>query len=79
MRIDGDEPESIQSRQIGKAYSTEEIRKSHPKAYSPWDDGEDEELVSHYIAGRSHKEISNLLGRKVGAIRSRLIKLGLGD
>ncbi|MBI4160503.1 MAG: AAA family ATPase, partial [Candidatus Yanofskybacteria bacterium] len=60
-----------------KTYSVKEIRKNYPNAYGPWDADEDKNLVHHYLAGRSHKEISDLLGRKTGAIRSRLAKLGL--
>jgi hypothetical protein len=59
-----------------KAYSVESIRAEHPKAYSSWDEQEDEELGGYFRVGRSVTAISNLLGRKPGAIRSRLKKLG---
>lgn len=60
-----------------KVYSVEDIRKSYPNAYRPWDEDEDNNLTDNYLAGRSVKEIAITLGRKKGAIRSRLAKLGL--
>ena len=59
------------------SYSVEDIRKTHPNAYRPWGEEEDENLVDHYMAGRPKREIAQLLGRDTGAIRSRLAKLGL--
>ncbi len=53
------------------------VRVEHPKAYSSWSEDEEEELSGLYRTGKPTKEISNLLGRKPGAIRSRLKKLGL--
>jgi len=63
----------------GKAYSVEDIRENYPNAYRPWDEGEDKNLVDHYLSGRSVTEIAVTLGRKKGAIYSRLAKLGLTE
>lgn len=62
-----------------KAYSVENVRKTHPNAYCPWGEDEDENLVEYHLAGRPQREIAQLLGRNTGAIRSRLVKLGLID
>ncbi|HXK41145.1 MAG TPA: PIF1 family DEAD/DEAH box helicase [Candidatus Paceibacterota bacterium] len=62
---------------VGKVYSVEDVRKNYPNAYRPWDEDEDKNLVDHYLTGRSVTEIAATLGRKTGAIRSRLAKLGL--
>ena len=60
-----------------KSYSVEEIRKNFPKAYCPWDENEDKNLSDYYLSGLSKGKIAELLGRKKGAIHSRLVKLGL--
>lgn len=60
------------------AYSVEEIRQSHPKAYEPWTSKEDERLRDMLQAGRSVSELATDFGRQPGAIQSRLRKLGLG-
>ncbi len=52
------------------------IRVDHPKAYSSWSYEEEEELSNHFRSGMPTKMISDLIGRKPGAIRSRLRKLG---
>jgi len=62
---------------ISKAYSVEDIRKNYPNAYRSWDEDEDKNLTDHYLAGRPQKEIAQFLGRQKGAVRSRLVKLGL--
>ncbi len=71
----------IQSRGNGEgedtAYSVEEIRQSHPKAYEPWTSEEDERLRDMLQAGRSVSELATDFGRQPSAIRSRLRKLGL--
>lgn len=45
------------------------------KRGSYWTREEDEELASQYLGGASDTEISNLLGRSVRAIQSRLVKI----
>ena len=58
-----------------KSYSVVEIRKKHPVAYGKWTKEEEQELISEYNNGRTIDELSNLLGRQPGGIRSRLKKL----
>jgi ATP-dependent DNA helicase PIF1 len=60
-----------------KAYSVEEIRETHRKAYEKWTEKDDLSLKAEFKAGKSVKELSEFLERKVGAIRSRLKKLNL--
>lgn len=54
-----------------------EIRKKHPNAYMPWGPDQDAKLVQLYAAGTSVPNLAKEFGRKMGAIRSRLVKLGL--
>ena len=58
-----------------KSYSVVEIRKKHPAAYGKWTKEEEQKLISEYNNGRTIYELSNLLGRQPGGIRSRLKKL----
>lgn len=57
--------------------SFEEIRKKYPKAYLPWDKVQDEKLGELFARGLSVSGLGATFGRKNGAIRARLIKLGL--
>lgn len=59
-----------------KKYSVEEVRNRHGNAYLPWTDDADAYLVRLYKEGRSVKELSEIFERAVGAISSRLRKLG---
>lgn len=52
-----------------------EIRKQFPKAYMPWTQEEDEELVELEIGGMRIPELAERFQRKPGAIRSRIRKL----
>lgn len=60
-----------------KAYSVDEIRKTHANAYQKWTPEEEAKLKEHFASGKSMKEISKILGRQKGGVRSRLRKLGL--
>jgi len=60
-----------------KAYSIEEIRKTHQNAYAPWTKEDDDKLEKLYCEGKSTKELSEVFGRNIGAIRSRIEKLEL--
>ncbi|HUU64434.1 MAG TPA: hypothetical protein VMX96_11065 [Dehalococcoidia bacterium] len=60
-----------------KAYDVEEIRAEHPKAYTKWTEEEDNILRNEYFRGKTVEELASKLQRKPGAIRSRLIRLGL--
>ena len=53
------------------------MRASHAKAYAPWSKDEDLDLKRRHQAGERVETIAAAFGRKPGAIRSRLKKLGL--
>lgn len=55
----------------------DEIREQHPQAYRTWTDDEEAMLRKMFERGKQMKEMSGKLGRKPGAIRSRLKKLKL--
>lgn len=59
-----------------KAYDVLKIRNQHPNAYRSWDDSQDEKLRELFKKQISIKDIAESLGRKIGAIRSRLKKIG---
>ena len=59
-----------------KKYSVEETRRRHARAYAPWTAEDDEKLRRR--AHLSVSELAAMFGRKRGAIRSRLRKLGIG-
>jgi len=52
----------------------QKMRSEHPNAFKPWQTVEDETLVNQWKSGKKVKEISDLLGRHQGSIRSRLKK-----
>ena len=54
----------------------DEIRRSYPRAYEPWTNDEEQELERLYNAGQDVEEIAAALGRQLGAIRSRLNRIG---
>lgn len=56
-----------------------EIRKHFPKAYTPWSEDDDAQLQELYKKDESLKEMSHILQRHSGGIRSRLRKLGLAE
>ncbi len=55
----------------------DEIRSKHPRAYEAWTEQEQQKLRRHLSEGRSVIEIASLLGRRPGAIESRIKKLEL--
>ena len=52
----------------------EKMRADYPNAYKPWTTAEDEKLVKLFGAENTTKQLSKLLGRHPGSIRSRLKK-----
>ncbi|MBI2830749.1 MAG: AAA family ATPase [Chloroflexi bacterium] len=60
-----------------KTYSVEKVREKSPSAYKKWTADEEASLVAGFRSGKSPVMLSEMLGREVGGIRSRLIKLGL--
>mgnify|MGYP001614908592 CR=1 FL=1 len=55
----------------------EKIREKHPSAYLPWDKSQDDKLHNLFIKNSSISDLVKIFSRTRGAIRSRLIKLGL--
>jgi ATP-dependent DNA helicase PIF1 len=63
--------------QADKSYDVASLRQSHGKAYAPWTEEEERDLRKRHQAGEKVSAIAEGLGRKPGAIRSRLKKLAL--
>ncbi len=55
----------------------EALREKYPNAYRSWSKEEDEDLKERFLSGEEQKSLAQVFGRKLGAIRSRLMKLGL--
>jgi len=58
-----------------KTYSVSDIRDTHINAYRPWSEEEETQIVKLKNEGKSTKEIGEIVGRKRGAISSRLKKI----
>lgn len=56
-----------------------ESDKKNYNAYAKWSSEDDELLGASFFSGVTIKELASIFGRKQGAIRSRLKKLGLGQ
>jgi F-box protein 18 (helicase) len=71
----------LKKAQKKSSWSLEDKRKKAPKAYMPWSEAQDEELRKMFvIQERSLSELAVHFDRNIGAIRSRLRRLGLmGD
>lgn len=61
----------------GRVVNLTKMREEFPKAFEPWTEAEERELVEQFHNKVSVAEMARLHGRKSGAIRSRLKKLGL--
>ena len=70
-----EEPAPPQPRRL-PAY-IERARATHRRAWARWTREEDAQLTALFERGDSPAEIVQALGRQPGAIRSRLLKLGL--
>ena len=79
IQKDTDKPATTRSaeRLIPSKENIEELRKTVKNAYKPWSEVEEQRLRQLLASGESVRSIANLMGRKVGAIRSRMDKLGL--
>lgn len=60
-----------------KAYDVASIRRKLPNAYERWFEKDDAELRHLHEQGMSVSDLSKRFGRGQGAIRSRLVKIGL--
>lgn len=69
-------PEPV--KRIGGSASWQEkiakMRETHPKAYMPWEDTDDDVLKRDFQNGSSLQELSEKLGRHEGSIKMRLQK-----
>lgn len=74
LRMNSDK---IQENKI--TYSVDKIRENHEKAYKPWNNEEENTLEQLFCEGKSIPEISEILGRKKGAIQSRIKKMELKE
>ena len=61
----------------GNFKSIDELKKTNPRAYAKWDGAEDNNLISLFKSGKSIKEISAIMQRTYGSIKSRLEKFEL--
>lgn len=64
-----------------KAYTLAELREREnaPSSHLPWTAEEEAQLVNEFNEGISEEEIARHHGRRPGAIRARLVKLGKLD
>ena len=60
-----------------KKFSVAKVREKYPKAYTSWSKEEDVDLAARFNGGEQPKAIAKAFGRQPGAIRARLLKLGL--
>jgi len=61
----------------GRLVDLTSMRRQFPRAFEPWTRQEEEDLAGQFHQGLSVAEIAALHGRKRGAIKTRLKKLGL--
>lgn len=77
LRAVGGAPSTAEQEKKDGVYSVERIRTQHANAYRNWQEQDDAALTEQYRSGESVQAIAHRLGRKPGAIRSRLRKKGL--
>lgn len=70
-------PVRVESGQRPLAYTVEEKRQKHPRAYERWSDEEEDRLKYLHDKGLTVPEVAEQLGRQPSAIRSRLLRLGI--
>jgi len=73
----GGKKEGGVSVSLEKKSKLDTIREKHTNAYRPWDRAQEDDLIKRFEAGETQSSIAKAFGRKPGAIRARLIKLGL--
>ena len=76
-RAPGSEPARPRMPWTPQGGALDAMRATHAKAYAPWTADEDGDLKRRHQAGERVDAIAAAFGRKPGAIRSRLKKLGL--
>ena len=81
--VEGLDPEiKLQLLEMSKYFeqrlkSKERQEEKYPQQGQKWSQEEDEQLLSEYREGKTIKEISEIHNRSNGAIRSRLLGLGV--
>src|SRR5205823_1890826 len=65
------------NRSKTRGHGFDKIREKHPNAFRPWSKEQDDELKDFFAGGQSIEKLAESFGRKTGAIRMRLVKLGL--
>jgi len=60
-----------------RGHTFNELRILYPKAYAKWSPEDDEKLKNLFQSGKTTEELALIFQRKIGAIDSRLLKLGL--
>ncbi|MEV0273291.1 hypothetical protein AB0H43_31355 [Hamadaea sp. NPDC050747] len=53
-----------------------ERRRKHPNLYTKWTEAEESALVERFEAGEAYADIAKTLGRTVGGVKARLVRLG---
>ena len=61
----------------GQIQNLTKIREEHPRAYEKWSTNEEERLIQLFHSGRSVAEIAKVMQRQLGAVKTRLRRLGL--
>src|SRR3989344_482068 len=74
---EGSKPNKKNRSSKPKGHGFDKIREKHPNAFRPWSKEQDEELKEFFANGTGIEELSKTFGRKTGAIKMRLVKLGL--
>lgn len=64
-------------QEISTQHDFEKIREKYPSAYLSWDKSQDDKLRDLFVRNLSISDLAKIFSRTNGAIRSRLIKLGL--
>lgn len=67
-------PQKQEKSSSGWAEKIAKMRETHPNAYRPWQDSDDEILKQGFQTGMTVKELSDKLGRHEGSITMRLQK-----
>ena len=67
----------IKLKKLKKGIGFDEIRRTYPNAYRPWEPEQDKILKKLFLEGVAVSVIAKTLGRKKGAITSRLVLTGL--
>ncbi|MGB4767755.1 MAG: PIF1 family ATP-dependent DNA helicase [Candidatus Saccharimonas sp.] len=68
------EPKKKSGGSSGWSEKIAKMRETYPKAYMPWEDGDDAALKQEFQNGASVQDLSKKLGRHEGSIKMRLQK-----